>query len=355
MYAQLLALTAVAGWLAWRILRRGSSFVRVGAFATAATALIYTHYFAMLFIATLGVVVLVTAARSLALRSRALAVVAGLAIAIGFFAPWIVYVVAHRQPNGAGPEYADPDLFSVFVAALEMVLGFHSTTSVGILAAGWPALCLLAFVLLPKMRQVPWRIGGLLALVALPPALLVLVSAVGRNVFDPRYLTVAVAPLYLLLGALWGGIPAGRAKLAGSVALVGLAVAGSVIQVRDPSNPKLFELREALRGAAAATDPGDVLVLVPDFQRRPVMHYYEPSSGVRVVAATRAAETWRDAVSDDPRRVVLISTFEHEALGERDRGPAEYRRYFAARGELVSKQPYINATVRVYRPYGTTG
>ena len=347
MYAQLLALSALAGWLAWRLLGRGVRPARLAGLALTLAALAYTHYFGMLFVITLAGVAL-TAAVASPLRTRALAVLAGLGIALTAVAPWLVYVAMHRHAAGVGPEYPAPDLFSVLIAALEMLVGFHSPVALGALAAGWPALCLLAMALLPRMRRVHWRVSGLFALTAVPPLLLVVASALARNVFDPRYLTVSVAPLYILLGALWQAVPAGRWRRAGGAALVALACAVSVVEVTDAGNPKLYQLREAMAAVRADTAPGDALVLAPDFQRKPVVHYYGAPAGVRVIPAIEPAGTWRAARG--AQRVALVSEFDDAALAGTTEGPEAFRRYFAAHGRLVAKHTYAHTTVRIYQP-----
>jgi mannosyltransferase len=54
MYAQLLALVALSGWLAWRMLNHGATPWRMIGLIVALTATAYTHYFAMLFVASLA-------------------------------------------------------------------------------------------------------------------------------------------------------------------------------------------------------------------------------------------------------------------------------------------------------------
>lgn len=350
MYAQLLALTAVAGWLAWRVLggdTRARTLLGLGA---AAAALLYTHYFATLFFAALGLVALVLVVRGGEQRRGAIAVLVCLCVAVAAFSPWGLYVVTHRHANGIGPEYPEPDLFSVLIAGLEMLVGFHSPAFMGVLAAGWPALCMLGFALLPRMRRVPWRVSGLIVLIVLPPALLVAASLVARNVFDPRYLTVAVAPLYVFGGALWDMVRPPRLRAIAGALLAVAASAASVAQVHAAGNPKLYQISEAFQDAARDGSPDDVLLIVPDFERPPLIHYYGAPAGMRVVAATSPAQTWKRVMALHPRHVVMISSFEGDPLAAGAAVPAAFRGYIAARSALVRKGRHIQETVRVYRP-----
>jgi hypothetical protein len=351
MYTQMLAFTAMAGWLAWRLLGRGTSWRALLGLSVSGTALLYTHYFGTLFFAALGLLALVLVARGGRERRPALAIIAALTAAVIAFLPWAGYVALHREANGIGPEYPEPDLFSALSAAVEMLVGFHSPSIIGVLTAGWPALCLLGFALLPRIRTVPWRISGLVVLIALPPAILIGASIVARNVFDPRYLTVAVGPLYVLAGALWGLVRPCHAKTALGAALIALAVAASVNQVHDKGNPKLYQLTEAFQDVVELGRPGDGLIILPDFQRPPLMHYYGgATAGMNVVPATTPEQTYEQLIDGNPRHIIMVSSFEGEALAGDEGLPAEFRRYIAARSELVEKRAHVQAVVRVYRP-----
>jgi hypothetical protein len=357
MYAQLLALVAVAGWIAWRIAGRGITARRAVAMAAALVALAYTHYFASLFFASLGIVMLALACGRPELRRRALAVVGALAVAAVALVPWLAHVLAARSEGGSLPAYPEPDVFSVLIAGAEMVLGFHSYDTMGLVAAGWPLLCLALLLALPLAGRVSWRTGGLIALVVAPAGLLVLASAVAPgSYFDPRYLTVSTAPLYVLAGRAWAGLPGGRARLAvAAVAVAALSWLG-VRQGTDASNPRLYELREVIDATNRIARPGDVLVVVPQFTvagvgEDPILSYYRPRPGLRVVSTITPSErrpdsAWQRARAAGARRIVLITSFEEDRASLA--APLAFDRYFSARGHRVARRPFANVNLTIF-------
>ena len=351
MYAQLLALTAVAGWLAWRLLggRPRARLTAVG-LGAALAGIVYTHYFGALFLAALGsVAVVLTVARGVPVR-RGLVVIGALGAASALFVPWAAIVLTQRDAAAAGeaPVYPQPDLFSVMGAGWEMLIGFQAPAVGAALVACWPATCLVLFLLLPRLHRVNWRASGLLMLAVVPPLLLVVASVVsGKAAFDPRYLTVSVAPLYLLVGRMIAELPPRAWRVAGAALIAG-AVAASVAQTREPWNNKLYEIDKALATVQREARPGDALMLMPAFQRAPVLHYYRPRPGLEIVSPTSPDAAL--AAAGPGRRVFLVTTFEDDALNESN--PREYRDRLAAAAHLLAKHEYVNATVRLYRTFG---
>jgi 4-amino-4-deoxy-L-arabinose transferase-like glycosyltransferase len=370
MYAQLFALVALGGWLAWSVLDRGVSGRRLVGLAACLVAAMYTHYFASLAIAALGTVALVLLAGGRPARTRSLAVLGACVTAAGSAMPWITYVVLNREAQPLTTVFEDPDVFTALIAGLEMLTGFRSFAVLGLLAAGWPALCLLAMLLLPQLGGVRWRAGGVVALLLLPPFMLVSLSLLApRSAFDSRYLTVCAAPLYVVSGWAWTWLRNRRLRVVIGLALVAAAMAGAVWQNHDPSNPKLYQLREALTAINALARPGDAVMLVPQVNelggRDPVLSFYRPAPGVRSVdtspdgepGTVAPEETWRRARRTRPERLFVVYGFNALVYSLGDARvltgsglSVRYDRFLAARGRRVGTLRYANVTVGVYAP-----
>ncbi|SEH10244.1 lysylphosphatidylglycerol synthase domain-containing protein [Thermoleophilum album] len=361
MYAQVFALVALAGGLAWRFLERGGWY-RATALALTLCALAYTHYFGALFGAALGVVAAVLAATRADLRKRALAVLGCLAIAALSLLPWLLAAFLGRDATSQLPPYKRPDPFSVIIAVVELVAGFHDYRAIGLAAATWPLALLALLLAVPQLARVPVSVGALITLTLLPVASLVGASWLGpRSVFDPRYLTVIAPPLFLLVGALvaqTGRRLAGNLRLLAAFAVAVLLVSLSVIQGQDRGNPRLFQLREALQAAAQATAPGDALALVPQFPLTnlhydPVLAYYRPPRSRRVIdtlngPGRRPREAWTMAARSGSRRIALVTTFEGQALSQGLASPSRFVQAFRSYGPLLEKRSFAGVQVRVY-------
>jgi uncharacterized membrane protein len=366
MYAQVLALTAVAGWLAYRVVARGPRPLELVGLGLCLAALAWTHYFASLFLGALAVLALALLAGRSEVRQAALWVVALCAVALASLAPWLAYVAAHRTPTSPDPtHYPVPDFYSVVIADAQMFAGFLPFDVLGRLSALWPLCCLLAIGLLPRMRRVSWPVGGLIALAVLPAAALVAASVLGpRSAFDPRFLAVCTVPLYLLVGGLLGGLP--RTALACLVAvLVCAGAAASVWQNGSPANPKLYDYEGALARINALAHPGDAVLLLPNFSAagvdgEPVYDYYRLAPGVRAIetghVVRRSFEStrrdlvavWQDVRRARPRRVFVIDSF-----ADNPRGRAASRAtdaVLASRATRVARLPFAHAGVEIYRP-----
>jgi 4-amino-4-deoxy-L-arabinose transferase-like glycosyltransferase len=366
MYAQVLALTAVAGWLAYRVLARGPRRLDLLGLGVCLGALVWTHYLASLFLGALAAVALALLAWRPPARRAAAWVIALCVVALASLAPWLAYVAAHRSPTSPDPtHYPVPNFYSVVIADAQMFAGFLPFDVLGRLSALWPLGCLLAIGLLPRMRRVGWPVGGLVALAALPAAALVAASVLGpRSAFDPRFLAVCAVPLYLLAGALLSLLP--RAALACVVALLACAgAAGAVWQNTSPANPKLYDYEGALRGINALARPGDAVLLLPNFSAagvdgEPVYDYYPLKRGVRAIETGRVVQrspagtrrnlvaVWQDVRRARPPRVFVIDDF-----ADNPRGRAAARvahAVLAARATRLARLPYAHASVEIYRP-----
>jgi len=369
MYAQLLALTALSGWLAWSVMGRPRAWHRYAALCAALVALLYTHYFATLFVGSLGLVAVVVAATRIASRRGAAAVVGSCAAAFALLGPWLAWVAVHREARPLTTVFRDPDFFTALIAGLEMLIGFHSFALLGLLAAGWPLLCLIALAVVRHTGAPSWRGSGLAVLLLLPPLVLIAVSLLApRSAFDSRYLTVCAAPLYLLAGRAFADLPGRRVRVALALALAAAGMATAVWQNYDRSNPKLYELREAMASVNEFGRPGDALMLVPQVNelgsRDPVLNYYRPAAGLRVVdtsldggpAIVAPPDMWRRLRATRPERVFVVYGFNaltySSQSGVLTGGglSSAYDSYLADRSRMVGSLRYANVTLRVYAP-----
>jgi len=371
MYSQVFALTALAGWLSWSVIA-GAEHVRrrSAALGVVLVAIVYTHYFGTLFVASLGLVAITIAIRRSDLRRGALAVVRLTVLAGIALVPWLVLVVSQRSAEPLTTVFDDPDFFTGLIAGLEMLTGFRSYAVLGVVVAGWPLLCLLAILLLPQLGAMHWRLAGLLTLVVGPPVGLVLVSVVTeRSAFDSRYLTVCVAPLYVLSGSLWTRLVQPRLRFAVAAAMVTAATGLTLWQNHDPANPKLYELREAMQTVNAFARPGDAVMIVPQVNelggQDPVTSYYRPREGLRYVdtspegrAGAVPVETMWERVSQTrPERIFVLYGFDSLAyetsrgeLATGDGVSAAYDGFLDRKSRQIARVNYANVTVKVYAP-----
>ncbi len=368
MYAQLLALVALSGWTTWRMLDRRLTPGRLAAVAACLVAVVYTHYFATLYVVALGVVALGLLISGRIGRKQPLALLGACTLSAVLLAPWVAFVAVSREARPLTTVFEDPDVFTALIAGIEMLTGFRSFALLGLLAAGWPLLCFAAIALMPAIGSMRWRQAGLIVLFVLPPLLLAAVSLLApRSAFDSRYLTVCAAPLYVLAGGAWGSVPGARLRvLLGTLLVTGAALL-AVWQSHDPSNPRLFELREAVGAVNALARPGDAVMLVPQVNelegREPVLAHYRPRPGLQVVdtspggrAGTVApAQMWRRLGPERARRVFVVYGFDALVYSVRDArvltgsGLAQaYDRYLTERSAHVARLVYANVNVRAY-------
>jgi hypothetical protein len=200
-------------------------------------------------------------------------------------------------------------------------------------------------------------------LVLLPPALLIAVSLYVQPVFDPRFLTVCAAPLFLVVGAA-ASAPRSRALRASALAaLVTVGTALSVWQANNPQNPKMYQLRESIAAANALSRPGDVLLMVPHLNTAiggqnstdPVTAYYRPRQSLRLLSAssagalTRPEAVWKSVRRTRPRRAFIVFGFESaRSLAAGASLSARYRDFFGKHATGVRTHRFTNVVLRVY-------
>ena len=183
---------------------------RIALTAVAATALLYTHYWALYFLFVLGVTVLaqIVASRSLSSENR----LKLLALAAGFVAwlPW--FPIFNEQRIHTGTPWATPPPFYQFLTWLDGIVTNqsrqHVTTSlhsvltplcfIAILVLGLFALRMHDRAVIELDVRVPREVR-FIAFVGLGTVVVGMTAAhFGSTTFVPRYAAVAVIPVLLI-------------------------------------------------------------------------------------------------------------------------------------------------------------
>jgi mannosyltransferase len=251
------------------------------AFGVALALALYAHNWALLLTAGL-LAAFALVLRAAPARDRPALVrdgLAGFGLAAALYAPWVPSLLAQVRHTGA-PWAARPGIADL-AAAPRMLLG-------GTLAA----LLLTAGTGLGLARRRPPRglAAPLAAAAALPPLLGWLLSQ-SNPAWTLRYLSVVVAPAFLLGAA--GLARAGRAGLAVLAAVV-------LLWALAPIPTSTSDAAAIARGARPLLHPGDLVVSTAPGQV-PVLAYYLPrdvrlASAFGPVADPGVAD-WRDALA----------------------------------------------------------
>ena len=292
MYALLMLFGVIAMWAQVRIVRRGGRWPWV-VYALASIAMVWTQYFGMLQVVVqqLAFVAIIWSRYRKGQPVRPLVVgwvVTALAIGV-WLAPLLPF--AHQQfmvNQTAGKGFGAPQqvgsatslngnhlgIYAALANVIWAVLGYHSDAAMALLAALWPLGMLFALVLLGRHNR---RVTTLfIAAVVVPGVVLFLLGSVKRNLFDIRYLSMAVPILFVLMARMVTGMARRRAALlAGSGLLILTLLAGLVDQQHNGTNPRLYDFRGALAAIKVDARPGDVVLYDPA-DLREVVQYYAP-------------------------------------------------------------------------------
>lgn len=298
MYSLYMLCSLVAVWGQARAMRAGRP--RDWAlFVIGTTGLLWTHWFAVLQVATQQVVLLVHVVRSRrAARPVARTVwgwagsLAGLAMLL---APLLLVVgpqLAAYAGRGAGLDVTpsqtggsaanltgDLSIYRLAVNAVWAVAGYHANETMVLLVAMWPLAMLAAFAMLGRG---PWRPGTdvLVAVATIPMLVLFGLGALKSNLFEVRYV-IGSLPAVLLLLARAADLPRRRAgTVAAGTALALASIVGLADQQLNADNPRRYAFDAAIRSVAADAAPGDVVAYAPTFLA-PVLSYYAPELEAR--------------------------------------------------------------------------
>jgi uncharacterized membrane protein len=277
MYALVLLLMLLALLVYERVWSVGGRWPAAGA-ALVTGALVLTHYWALFLVATAGAAAGVAAVRGIAPARRLLLPMIVGCLALVPWLPTFAYQSAHT-----GAPWGSPPGIEVPIRALTSwaggglagpLLAWAYYVLVALALAGRPGPAGLTFRRPVRRRQ-------LLLLGLGVGTLLVgtLVSEVGANAYSPRYSTIALAPVLLVIASGFGAVPA-RARTSAVAVVCGL---GLVASAAIP-----FELRTQAGQVAkllTAAAPGDLVVFCPD-QLAPAVHRLAPAAGTQVVYPT---------------------------------------------------------------------
>ncbi|MCY4536664.1 MAG: glycosyltransferase family 39 protein [Chloroflexi bacterium] len=213
MYSLFLMLTAMHMWLYWRLLERKSRDGRLTlvAFALSTVALFYTHFFAGILFAGLGVFHLLFGTRSRRWRQ----ILLGWAIGALLFLPYLPVLV-----DGVQRASEKADVTSRAAAAPELLRTLALLLSNGSLLTGAMLAGVLAYVV---ARRRPLRLIKLLAIPLTMVTFIILANALIGIIplTRMRYFIVIWIPVSVLLGACLANVPR-RRLVSGIVLLVWL-------------------------------------------------------------------------------------------------------------------------------------
>ena len=213
MYSLFLMLTAMHMWLYWRLLERKSRDGRLTlvAFALSTVALFYTHFFAGILFAGLGVFHLLFGTRSRRWRQ----ILLGWAIGALLFLPYLPVLV-----DGVQRASEKADVTSRAAAAPELLRTLALLLSNGSLLTGAMLVGVLAYVV---ARRRPRRLIKLLTIPLTMVTFIILANALIGIIplSRMRYFIVIWIPVSALLGACLANVPR-RRLVCGIVLLVWL-------------------------------------------------------------------------------------------------------------------------------------
>ncbi len=349
MYSLLVLFAMVLVWAQLRAIDRGG-FLDWLLYVVAGAAMLWTHYFAVLFLAVSQVAfaVAVWRRRRAGLPSKALLVgwLATAALIAWQLVPLLSFALDQYELTGAasgfdrpGGGIASDDERSVYSAVTGMVWslwGYHSDAVVSTIASAWPLAVLLSLLLLGRGRSA--RTLVLLVAALLPFGALFVLGLVNPTLFEPRYYLIAIPLIMLLLARLvtswtwsrFGGV------IAGAAVLVSLAV-GLADQQLNRDNPRLYDFRGAIEEIEERAGSDDALVLLEPRDMSYPLAYYAP----QLEAQPLGRGLPPDAGS---RHVFLLASFLEEEQSAERVGSAVFN--LKKEGDLVDR--FRTPQTRVY-------
>jgi hypothetical protein len=321
MYAFFMFFATVALYAQLRAMRTGDRRWWI-VFAVSGAALIWTQYFAVMVVATLhgGTAWQLLQARrhGQPVQQRVVGWLGALALTALLLLPLAHFALDQfhaneaagrgfdQSPSQAGGDVQGgrhgPGVYSGLTNVVWAIWGYHSNATMAALTALWPALMLLALLLLGRGR--PGR-SGLVAATAFLPALGMTVLGVAKPfLFEARYFIALTPMVLLLLGRATTGWTASKtgATLATGALALSLA-AGTADQQLNRSNPRLYDFKGALSRIHAQAHPGDVVLYEPDYLGD-LVHYLQPG--------IQAQPLDKGIPKPDPahrRQIFLLSSF----------------------------------------------
>jgi uncharacterized membrane protein/O-antigen/teichoic acid export membrane protein len=358
MYALLMLFGVIAMWAQVRIVRRGGRWPWA-IYAVASIAMVWTQYFGFLQVVVqqLAFLYIIWSRHRRGEPVRSLVVgwgVATVAIAV-WLAPLLPF--AHQQfmvNQTAGKGFGAPQqvgnaaalsgnhlgIYAALANLIWAVLGYHSNAAMALLAALWPLGMLFSLVLLGRRHR---RVTTLfLAAVLVPGVALFVLGSVKRDLFDIRYLAMAVPILFVLIARMVTGLSPRRVAVLAASGVVGMALlVGLVDQQYNGTNPRLYDFRGAMATVKAHARPGDVVLYDP-VDLREVVQYYAPTLTLEPLRGRPTAPTGRHEVFIVASRALMKGPSDTATL-------SHSLQTLRAHGHLVERQHLSNVEIWEFR------
>jgi hypothetical protein len=181
-----------------------------------------------------------------------------------------------------------------------------------------------------------------LAAVLVPGVALFVLGSVKRDLFDIRYLAMAVPILFVLIARMVTGLSVRRvALLAASGVVAGALLVGLVDQQYNGTNPRLYDFRGALAAVKAQARPGDVVLYDPS-DLREVVQYYAPTLTLEPLGSRPTAPTGRHDVFIVASRALMHGSTDTARL-------SHSLKTLRARGHLVKREDLSNVEIWEFR------
>jgi hypothetical protein len=172
-------------------------------------------------------------------------------------------------------------IYSVGANLIWAFFGYHADSAMVQIAALWPLLMLLAFLLLGRGRSGPSLL--LLGLVVVPMTALFVIGAQRSDLFELRYFCGAVPAMLLLAARVLTATSVRRTAVVVTASVLTAVMAlGLVDQQLNGANPRLYDFKGAFGRIRAGAGENDIVLYEPDYLAQ-VVHYYGPELKSRVV------------------------------------------------------------------------
>jgi hypothetical protein len=171
---------------------------------------------------------------------------------------------------------------------------------------------------------------------------LFVLGSVKRDLFDIRYLAMAVPILFVLIARMVTGLSPRRVAVLAASGVVGAAMlVGLVDQQYNGTNPRLYDFRGAMAAVKAHARPGDVVLYDP-VDLREVVQYYSPTLTLEPLRGRPTAPTGRHHVFIVASRALMKGPSDTTTL-------SHSLQTLRAHGHLVERQHLSNVEIWEFR------
>ncbi|HUI04458.1 MAG TPA: glycosyltransferase family 39 protein [Acidimicrobiales bacterium] len=358
MYALLMLFAVIALWAQVRIFKRNRP-LDWAVYIVSSAALAWTQYFGLFQLAlqqaAFVAVLVVRHRRGEPTRAMALGWVTSVLVIGAALAPLVPF--AHQQfvvNQAGGKGFGGPGqvgtaaslaanhlgVYAALANLIWAIWGYHSDAAMALLAAAWPLGMLGALGMLGRRRRPVTTL--LLAAVLVPGMAMFALGVVKRDLFDIRYLSTTVPPLFVLVARGVTGLARNTKVLVAASAILLASLAGGLVdQQTNGSNPRLYDFRGALAMVNADAHRGDTLVYDPGDLRQ-VIEYYSPRLTVEPVGGALVPSPHGHTVFVLASRALMNGSSDRSDLNDT-------LRTLRARGHLVARHDIPNVEVWEFR------